>query len=102
MDRLLKHIVAELVSNESLYDQFYAELLAAWLSTKLPHKRSVILNVCSLENLVNLHRCLIGLKTLLDNIWREFELTEADEVAGYKVQNLVISFLVIELEDVLY
>ena len=74
MDRFLKHIIAELVSNESLYDQLYAEFLAARLSAELPLKRCIVLNVRPFENLVNLHRSLLRLKTLLDDIGRELEL----------------------------
>jgi len=51
----------------------------------------------SFENLIDLHRGLLGFETLLDDIRGELELTESYEIAGDEVQNLVISFLVIEL-----
>ena len=56
----------------------------------------------SFENLVNLNASLFCLKTLLDDIGWEFQLAEPNEIAGDEVEYLIISFLVIELEDVLH
>ena len=101
-DCFLKHIVSELVSYESLYDKFYAEILAAGLGAKFPHERCIILDVCSFENLIDLHCSLLRFETLLDDVWRELKLAESDEIAGNEVQDLVVSLLVIEFEDVLH
>ena len=56
----------------------------------------------SFENLVDLNASLVCFEAFLYDVRRELELTESNEVAGNEVEDLIISFLVIELEHVLH
>ena len=76
--------------------------MIAGLRTELPYERSIVLNVSPFENLIDLHCGLLSLKALLNDIGRELELAKSDEVTSYEVENLIISFLVIKFENVLY
>ena len=55
----------------------------------------------ALEYLINLNRCLFRFKALLDHIRWKLELTVSHEVAGYEVQDFIVSGLVVQLEHVL-
>lgn len=53
--------------------------------------------MCALEYLIDLNRSLFCLKALLDHIRRELKLTVSYEIAGYEVQNFIVSGLVVQL-----
>lgn len=55
----------------------------------------------ALEYLIDLNRSLFCLKALLDHIRRELKLTVSYEIAGYEVQNFIVSGLVVQLQDIL-
>ena len=55
----------------------------------------------ALEYLIDLNRSLFCLKALLDHIWWELKLTVSYEIAGYEVQNFIVSGLVVQLQDIL-
>ena len=55
----------------------------------------------ALEYLIDLNRSLFCLKALFDHIRREFKLTVSYEIAGYEVQNFIVSGLVVQLQDIL-
>ena len=57
--------------------------------------------MCALEYLIDLNRGLFCLKALLDHIRRELKLTVSYEIAGYEVQNFIVSGLVVQLQDIL-
>ena len=57
--------------------------------------------MCALEYLIDLNRSLFCLKALLDHIRRELKLTVSYEIAGYEVQNFIVSGLVVQLQDIL-
>ena len=57
--------------------------------------------MCALEYLIDLNRSLFCLKALFDHIRRELKLTVSYEIAGYEVQNFIVSGLVVQLQDVL-
>ena len=55
----------------------------------------------ALEYLIDLNRSLFCLKALFDHIRRELKLTVSYEIAGYEVQNFIVSGLVVQLQDIL-
>ena len=55
----------------------------------------------ALEYLIDLNRSLFCLKALLDHIRWELKLTVSYEIAGYEVQNFIVSGLVVQLQDIL-
>ena len=59
------------------------------------------MGMCALEYLIDLNRSLFCLKALLDHIRRELKLTVSYEIAGYEVQNFIVSGLVVQLQDIL-
>ena len=67
-DRLLKHIVAELVSHEALNDEADSDLACARLVSKLASDGLIIPVVGALEDLVDLDSSLRGLKALFNNV----------------------------------
>ena len=64
--------------------------------------RVVVFVQSSLEDFVDLADVLLAFQALFNYVGREFELAEPDKVACDEVQDLVIPFLVIELENVLH
>lgn len=89
------------MSDECFYDVIDANLPASWVETKLADEDLVVPEVSTLEHLVNLLGCLLCLKALLYHVWRELQLAESNEVSSNKVEDLVISNLVFELENIL-
>ena len=57
--------------------------------------------MCALEYLIDLNRSLFCLKALLDHIRWELKLTVSYEIAGYEVQNFIVSGLVVQLQNIL-
>ena len=55
----------------------------------------------ALEYLIDLNCSLFCLKALLDHIRRELKLTVSYEIAGYEVQNFIVSGLVVQLQNIL-
>lgn len=55
----------------------------------------------ALEYLIDLNRSLFCLKALLDHIRWELKLTVSYEIAGYEVQNFIVSGLVVQLQNIL-
>ena len=53
------------------------------------------------KDLVDLNDSLGSFQALLDDVRRVLELTESNEVTGNKVQNLIVSNIIFELEDIL-
>ena len=55
----------------------------------------------ALEYLIDLNCSLFCLKALLDHIRWELKLTVSYEIAGYEVQNFIVSGLVVQLQNIL-
>ena len=89
------------MSDKSLHDLIYTELLVPGLVSKLSIEDLVVPIMCALEHLINLEGCLASLEALLDHIGRELQLTEAHKVACDEVQDLVVSHIALELENIL-
>ncbi len=67
-NRLLEHVVAELVGDQPVYDLVHTELAASRVEAELPHEDLVIPEVRALENLLDLACGLACLKAFLDHI----------------------------------
>jgi len=101
-DGFLKNVVAELMSHEALYDKVDAHGLNARLvRSKLTLQRLIVPDVRALEDHINLMGSLGSLKALLDDVRRELQLAEPDEVTCNEVQNLIISHIILELQHIL-
>lgn len=94
-DSLLQHIVAKLVSDQSLHNLVHTEFAAPRLVAKLPDEDLIVPEVGTLEDLINLVSSLGGFKALLDYIRRKLQLAQTHEVSSNEIQNLVVSLLIL-------
>lgn len=83
------------------YDLVHTKLAASWLVAELPHEDLVVPIVRAFEDLVNLIGSLFCLQTLFYDIWREFQLAKAHKVTSNEVEDLVITKLVLQFENIL-
>lgn len=100
-DRPLQNIVAILVVDKPGDDLSDAELATPGLVSQLPDQGLVVPVVGSLEDLVDLLGGLGCLQALFDNVRREFELAQSDEISRNEIQNLVVPKLILKLQHVL-
>ena len=89
------------MGHEHWYDLVHTKLAAPGLVAELPHEDLVVPIVRAFEDLINLIGSLFRLQTLFDDIWWEFELAETHKVASDEVEDLVITELVLQFENIL-
>jgi len=65
----------------------------------------IVVGECSFENFVNVGFLSLfvqlGIEALLNDIARELELAESDEVFGDLLEDAFVSFFIFQFEDVL-
>lgn len=76
-------------------------LVKALRLAKLKHQSRVVLIERAAQKHVDSRPTELAFKTLLNDVRRELKLTEANEVSGYHLEDLIVSGYVVELENVL-
>lgn len=98
----LQHIVTILVVDQPRHNLFHTELATPGLVAELSDEGLVVPVMRSLEDLVDLLGGLRGLEALLNDVGRELELAETNEISRDEIQNLIVPQIVLQLQDVLH
>ena len=106
---LLQHVVSKLVVNQALHNKVDSCLQILWLFsvvTKFLHDLLIILWESSFKYFIDMLFLFFAfvnfwVQAFFNNIWREFELRQPDEVFGDLFEYLLILVFVFEFKHVL-
>jgi hypothetical protein len=84
-----------------LDDSFHSFVLLAWVSTQLTYQSYVILCVIASKDASDLCKTWLDLQALLNDIWRELQFAQTNEICGNKGENPFVKFIVLNLQHVL-
>ena len=101
LDDFLEDVVSEWVGGEMLNNSFHSFVLLAWVSTQLTDKSDVVLCVIASQDATNLREAWLNLQALLNDIWRELQFAQSNEISSDKGEDLFVKFIVLNLQHVL-
>lgn len=105
----LKNIIAKLIIDQLLDNEVHSSFEVCWFArfeAELLDYLVIVIWEGAFENLINMGFLNwfieFWIKTFLNDIAWELELTQSDKILGNLLKNAFISLLVFQLEDVLH